>query len=272
MKKIILTVLLLTAFVHGKDFYAKVEPYEVYTISSNINGVVTYLDIAKEGSLLDENIYLAIDSVLDEKEMSSISKKIKLLENSIKLNRSMEINYKDIISKKEKNYNQIKDLKIKSNIEKDREFYDLISSKNSLISIQKEIQNSTVQINDLNLHKQKLLKSISDKKVSSKGMFLYKLLVKQGEMVTPTTRLAQVADISKAKLTLFLSEIELKDIKKKTVYINNLATNYKISQLWKVSDETHLSSYKVEIITDAPEIFSKIVTIAFKNNGVNDEH
>ena len=264
MKKIIALLLLSSVALLAKEYYAKVEPYEILNISSNVSGQVTFADEKSQGKILGKKAYIKIDDKLDRLELSNVRKKIALLKNTLKLDEQMHKNYEQILAKKKKNYENIKDLKTKSVIEKDREFYDLIATQNSLIATAKEVDNLKVQINDLNLRLEQLRKSIADKSLSAKGYVLYALNVKEGQVVNPGMLLSQVADISKAKLTIYLNARDMKEARSKTLYLNGKKTDYKIDRLWDIADATHLSSYKAEIIIKAPKYFSELMKVELK--------
>ena len=256
MKKFLLLFLLSSLSLLAKEYYSKVEPYEILNISSNVSGQVIFADEKREGKRLDKSAYIKIDDKLDRLELENIKKKIALLKNTLKLNKEMQKNYEVILSKKQKNYDNIKALKTKSVIEKDREFFDLVSTQNTLISTAKEVDNLNVQINDLKLRSEQLQKSVTDKSISADGYVLYSLNVKEGQVVNPGMLLSQVADISKAKLTIFLNAKDMREAKSKVLYLNGKKTDYKISRLWEIADSVHLSSYKAEIIIKAPKYFS----------------
>jgi len=264
MKKIVTFLLLSTMALLAKEYYSKVEPYETRNISSNVSGEVIFADEQYEGKVLGKKPYIKIDDKLDRLELTNVRKKIVLLKNTLKLNEKMQKNYEQILAKKEKNYENIKDLKTKSSIEKDREFYDLVATQNTLISVAKEVDSLKVQINDLNLRSEQLRKSIADKSLTAKGYVLYSLNVKEGQVVNPGMLLSQVADISKAKLTIYLTAHDMKDAKNKTLYLNGKKTDYKIDRLWQIADATHLSSYKAEIIIKAPKYFSELMKVELK--------
>ncbi len=264
MKKIVALFLLSGVALFAKEYYAKVEPYEILTIASNVSGQVTFADEKKEGKRLDKKAYIKIDDKLDRIELNNVDKKIALLKNTLKLNEAMQKNYDEILVKKEKNYDNIKGLKTKSVIEKDREFYDLIATQNSSITTAKEVDSLKVQINDLNLRSEQLRKSIADKSLSADGYVLYAMSVKEGQVVSPGMELAKVADVSRAKLTVYLNAADMKDAKEKTIYLNGQATAYKIDRLWEIADTTHLSSYKAEIIIKAPKYFSELMKVELK--------
>ena len=264
MKKIVSLLLLSAVALFSKEYYSKVAPYEIRTISSNVSGEVVFADEKQEGKVLGKKAYVKIDDTLDRLELQSVSRKIGLLQNTLKLNKQMKKNYEAILSVKQKNYDNIKEMKTKSKIEKDREFYDLISTQNTLISTAKEVDNLKVQINDLKLRKEQLSKSIKDKSQSAKGSVLYALNVRKGQVVNPGMTLAQVADISKAKLTIYLTAQDMQSAEDKTLYLNGKKSHYKINRLWKIADAVHLSSYKAEIIIEAPKYFSKLMKVEFK--------
>ena len=249
----------------AKEYYAKVEPYETLTIASNVSGLVLFSDEKKEGMVLGSKPYIQIDDELDQVELAQVIKKIKLLEGTLKLNETMAQNYKSMLEKKQRNYDNIKSLKTKSTIEKDREFYDLVSTKNQFITTQKEIQNLKTQINDLYLRQAQLKRSIKDKSLSAEGYVLYKLIVKEGQVVNPSAALAEIADVRRAKLTLYLTSEDMKGAQMKAIYINGEKSHYKIDRLWKIADTQHLSSYRAEIIIDAPEHFSALMKVELKD-------
>lgn len=264
MKKIFTLLLLSGMTLFAKEYYSKVEPYEILTISSNVSGQVTFADEKKEGKVVGKQAYVKIDDKLDRIELNNVNKKIALLKNTLKLNEEMQKNYDEILVKKQKNYDNIKGLKTKSVIEKDREFYEVISTQNTLITTAKEVDNLKVQINDLQLRAEQLRKSIADKSLSADGYFLYALSVKEGQVVSPGMELSKVADISKAKLTVYLNASDMKEAKTKSVYLNGQKTAYKIDRLWEIADSTHLSSYKAEIIIKAPKYFSELMKVELK--------
>ncbi len=264
MKKLLTFLLLSGVALFAKEYYSKVEPYELLTISSNVSGQVTFADEKKEGKRLDAKAYVQIDDKLDVIELSNVKKKISLLQNTLQLNEAMKKNYEEILQKKQKNYDNIKALKTKSVIEKDREFYEVVSTQNTLISTAKEVDNLKVQINDLELRAAQLQKSIADKSLTAEGYVLYALSVKEGQVVSPGMELSKVADISKAKLTIFLNAADMKDAKGKSVYLDGQKTEYKINRLWDIADTTHLSSYKAEIIIKAPKHFSELMKVELR--------
>jgi multidrug resistance efflux pump len=265
VRHLLLFLLIISLSLYAKEYYAKVEPYEVKTIAANVSGLVTFADEKREGGILDAKPYILIDDELDQIELEKNIAKIALLENTLTHNREMEKNYKLMLEKKQLNYDRVKALKIKSTVEKDKEFYDLVTTQNQYLGTLKEIENLQVQINDLKLRQAQLRRSIQDKRLSARGYVLYSLKVKEGQVVNLSTPLAEVADVSKAKLTVYLNAEDMKKATEQVIYLDGKKSEYRVSRLWNIADDTHLSSYKAEIVIEAPKNFSRLVKIEFKD-------
>ena len=265
VKRGFIFLILSVVSLMAKEYYAKVEPYEIRTISSNVSGLVMYANEENEGRRLGKKNYIEIDDELDKIELEQSVEKLALLKNTLKLNEEIVENYAQMLKKKDINYNRVKDLKIKSTVEKDREFYDLAATRNQYISTRKEMENLKIQINDLELRQAQLGHSIRDKHLNASGYVLYRLMVKEGQVVNPSAPLAEIADISRAKLTIYLNAEDMKGIKEKVIYLDGQKSNYKINRLWNIADATHLSSYRAEIIIDAPKRFSILIKVEFRS-------
>ena len=190
MKSLFFLVLMF-ALSYAKVYYSKIQPYEIRDISSNASGVVLFTDENLIGKKLSTKPYIRIDSQLDKEELSSIKNKLVYLRDIISSSEKMLKNQEKALVKKRKNYKKIESLKIKSVVEKDREFYDLVNSENQFLNTQKEIQNLKVQITDLKLRRAKLQRSVDDKTLSDKGFVLYAIMVKPGQVVGISTPLAK---------------------------------------------------------------------------------
>lgn len=263
MKNIILLLLFSTVLI-ASEYYSKAEPFRFYILQANVSGLILVADEDLEGKKLSNENFILIDDELDQKELKLLKQKKINLENSLKLNKKMSKNLSAMIEKKNINYERIKDLPIKSNVEKDKEFFDLSNTQNQHLSTLEKIETINSQLNDTQLRLAQLRRSIKDKYISAKGMVLYKLHVKKGQVVNAGMSLAEIADTTKAKLTIFLNLDEIKDIRKKIIHLNGKPTAYKIDKIWPLSDAEHISSYKTEILIDAPDQFSQLYKIEFK--------
>lgn len=265
MKRVLLLLLLPLLPLCAKEYFAKVEPYELRTVASNVAGLVVFSDETREGKRLGAQPYIRIDDELDRVELEKTRAKILLLQKTIALNAEMVANYREVVAKKGVNYERVEALKMRSQVEKDREFYDYIGTKNQLIALEKESENMRIQINDLQLRERQLERSISDKSFTADGDVLYALLVDEGQVVNPGTPLAQIADVSRAKLTLYISGEERDRVRNRVIYLDGKKSAYKIDRLWNIADAKQLSNYRAEIIIDAPERFSRLVKVEFKD-------
>lgn len=262
--KIFVLLFLLTTYLFSKVYYSKVEPYEIREISSNVSGLVLFTDENMIGKKLSSKPYIKIDSELDNKELKFIQEKLIYLRNTVLVNEDVLKNLEKLLDKKRENYDKVKALKVKSTVEKDREFYDLISSENQFLNTQKEINNLKVQISDLKLREAQLKRSLKDKNLKAEGFVLYSISVITGQVVGVSTPLAQVADTSKAILTIYLDESDLDKIKEKTIYLDGEKTDYKISRILNIADSKNISKYMAQIIIKSPKIFSKLIEIELK--------
>lgn len=249
----------------SSEYYAKLNPYEIRDISSNVSGQVTFIDEDMLGLKLSSAAYLKIDAVLDYQELEFIKNKLEYLRNTVKINDNILKNIQNSTIKKRANYKRVESLKIKSQIEKDKEFHDLISAENLLLNTQKEIQNLKVQITDLKLRQSQLRHSVNHKNIKAEGFILYELLVKPGQVVNISTPIAKVADISKAKLVIYLNASDVIGADKKIIYLDSKKTNYKLTRISSIADSKNISKYMAQIIIDAPKIFSKLVRIELRD-------
>ena len=263
MKFIIILIFAYSA-LFSKVYYSKVDPYELRYISANASGLVEFIDENMIGKKLSSQPYLKIDAILNKKELLWVDEKLVYLKKTIAANENILDNFKNSLDKKRTNYKQIENLAIKSRIEKDNEFYDLVNSENSYLNTQKEINTLQIQIADLELRKAQLERNISDKTLSADGFILYSIDVRVGEVVNVSTPLAKIADTSKALLTIYLDEEDALDATKKIVLLDGKETDYKISRVLNIADSKNISKYKAQIVIQAPTLFSKLVKIELK--------
>ena len=263
--KILTLILLTSSLLFSKVYYSKVEPYELRNISSNVSGLVEFIDEDMIGKKLSSRAYIRIDAELDIKELNSIKDKLVFLGETVAVNESILENLKKSLLRKKENYKQIENLKIKSRIEKDREFYDLVSSENLYLGTQKEINTLQTQITDLKLRQAQLARSVKDKNLNAKGFILYSIDVKVGQVVGMSTPLAKIADTSRAILTIYLDEADVIGAKNRVIIIDGKKTDYKISRILNIADSKNISKYMAQIIIKSPKIFSKLAKIELED-------
>jgi len=235
MKLLFLLVspLLLFAKVH----YAKVEPYESVVLKSAVSALVMHVDLDAEGSVVDQKRVIYLDDRLDKINLKTSNEKLLILNETLK--------------RQESYFQRIDKLKTASTNQKDDAFYSFSSAKTQYLDMQYNI----AQLED----------SIEKKSIVLHHMYLYEIMVRKGDYVTPGSPLASTVDASRAKLVLFLEPSELEQIEQKTVYLNGEKTEYKVDKVWRVADEKFISSYRAEIYITAPKgSFSKLMKVEIK--------
>lgn len=258
---LILTPLLLFSKVH----YAKLEPIETITLKSAISAQVTLVKMKLEGKRVSKDIIIKLDSRLDHIKLKSIKESITLIKKMLNTNREILSTLEDSFSRQEEYYNRIDTIQSASQTQKNNAFYSFVNSKTQYLSTKEKIDSLKKQLVDLNYQIALLKDSISKKTISVKNRFIDKIFVNRGDYVNMGTPLAQLKDLTSAKLVLFLEADELKNIKNRRIYIDNKGTNYKISKIWSVTDEKYISSYRAEILIKNPkELFSKLLKVEFK--------
>jgi len=262
--KIVSLLSLLITVSFAKVYYAKVEPYEVRTIASSVSGQVVYADENMLGKRLSKRAFIQIDDRLNRNELKSVRKKMDYLQETLRIDENIVKNLKKVLTKKRENFKTISSLSIKSKVEKDREFYDLVASENSYLATLKEIDSLKINRSDLALREEQLLKTIHDKSIIAEGFVLYDLKVKPESVVNIGTPLAKVADISKAIAVVYLDKNDLKKLNKSVVYINGQKSNYRFSRVSKIADSKNISRYRAELVMKAPKIFSTLIKIELK--------
>ena len=264
MFKLFLVFLFFVNALFAEVYYAKVEPYKFHNVASDVTGIVTKVNDDLLGKVLHNEVYISIDDLLDKEEYNYTKQKIKDLQSTLDFAKKTVANLQEVLKRKRINYKKIEAMKIKSRIEKDREFYDLIATQNNYLATQKEINTLQMQIADLLLRKKSLYKTLHDKRLRAKGLLLYSIQVKEGQFVNKGTPLATLADTSKALLTIYVNENDIDTIQNKVVYIDGKKTKYKVNRFVKVADNVNLSKYEAQIIIKAPKIFSQLVKVELK--------
>ncbi|PHS38917.1 MAG: hypothetical protein COB07_02560 [Sulfurovum sp.] len=258
---LLLTPLLLFAKVH----YAKVEPYDSIVLKSAVSALVMEVDLDAEGSMVDGKRVVYLDDRLDQFNLKASKESVILLQKMHDINQEIASSLSETVKRQEGYYHRINKLKTASKTQKDNAYSSFVSAKTQHLSTREKIVNLEKQILDMQFKVVQLEDSISKKSLVLENKYLYKLMVRKGDFVSPGSPLAQVADASRAKLVLFLEPEELEQIDQKIVYLDGLKTEYKVDKVWRVADEKFISSYRAEIHIPAPEgSFSKLVKVEIK--------
>jgi len=261
----VILALILPTLLFSKIHYAKVEPYETYTIKSAVAGEVKVAKIELEGKVVKNSLIVQLDDKLDRVDLKISREKLKILDNMLEINRDTLLSLNESLNREEEYYLRVENLSTIPKSKRDSAFYSYINTKTKYLSTKEKIENLKQEKLNLKYKIDTLIDRIEKKRVGIKNRFLYKLLVHKRDFVNIGTPIATLNNLTKAKLTLFLEEDELKDIKSKSIYIDGKKTNYKFSKIWKVTDEKFISSYRAEIIIKNPKYkFSTLLKVELK--------
>jgi len=264
MRYFILAVLASMA-LNATIYYAKVEPVQKYSIKSAASGKVLSSDYKMEGRVSDGKVIIHLDDILNKEDLKNSTQKLKTIKDLISITKKNLKNAKEIASIREQNYNKIKNLKTKSRVEKDNELINSVNAQNQVLSLMSSLENLKSQLDDQRYKIATLKDQIKKKSISvPKGYLVYKLYLQKGDFAGVGTPLVDAYDISKAKLTVYVSKEDYDLAKNGVVYLNGKPTSYKVDKLWDSADTQNISSYKAEIVIPAPKVFSKLIKVEFR--------
>lgn len=241
MKKILTFALLSFTTLFAKEYMAQIKTYEMYEIKSQTSGIINIVNKNLESRYIkNKELLIKIDSKDEEIDLQ-------------KNRNSYEIQ-KEIVKIKEQNYKAKKRISQLS-------LYDKNNEKLSFLEAKKELSNLGQTV-------KKLENEISKKTFVIKNRYIDKIFVDKGEYLNIGDKLFNSYDITKLKISLFLSQDEIKNIDSKTLYIENKKSNFKVDKIHKIKDENKISRYKVEFIKDNTKeenyFFDKVVKVELK--------
>ena len=261
--KIVFIALITTLCIFADVHFAKLEPIDTVTIKSEVNGRVVLAKEALEGKVAS-GVIVQIDDKLDKVDLKSAKESLAVTLDMIKLNKNLlPILKRDMIKKREL-FNKVSPLASSSKNQKNLLYASYVGAKRAYSSVLEKILTLRNQKVTLNQKIAKLNDIISKKSISVKNRYIYSLNVKRGEYVTIAMPIAIISNINRAKLIIYLSKDELKDISKKSIYINDKKTNLKFSKIWKIADKKYISSYRAEIVLKPIDRFSTLVKVEVK--------
>ena len=250
MKKFLLISLISFSALVADIYYAKAEPLEQITVKASYGGTVVKADTLIEGSIATGASIVELDTSLDRADLLTTERKIASQSKLLATNKSVYL-------KRLSYFEGMKKIKSKSKTEVDNAFYAQASAHERYIATQNTFL-------DLIQRKKVLKKYIEEKTVSFPQWYVYKLFVKQGDVVSMGTPLVEIANTSKAKLRLFLSAEDALTHKHKKLFIDGELTPYTLDRVWKVANSEHISSYETLLYIEAPKLFSKVVKVELK--------
>ena len=264
MKKVV-SILAVVGSLYGSEYFAKANPVDEFHIKSSVSGQVVSVSLNSEGKVSDGGLVLKIDDKIDLADLASCKSKLEITHETIQLLQESVENSKRSMQIAKSSYARVKNLQSYSRVQKDAKLTALINSTNSFIQSQTNLQKQKTAQSDLEVKIESLKDKIDKKNIKiKKGDLIYKIYPNVGDFVGMGAKLVDSYDISHAKLVIYINESDLSTIQDKKIYLDGKVTDYKIDKLWSVADSKNISSYKAEIIIDAPKLFSKLVKVELK--------
>jgi len=263
MNKVFLFLITFNIFLFADEHYAKLEPIETILIKAEINGKVIKAKDELEGKVVD-GLIVKIDDTLDKTDLKHSKESLQLINKMIDINKNILPLLKKSYLKKRDLYQKVTPLSSSSVSQKESLYSAYVGAKNQYNAVEEKILNLKNQKVSLEQKIASLKDKIKKKSIIVKNRYLYELNIKSGEYVNIGMPIATLQDISKAKLVIYLSEDEIKDIDNKSIYINGKKSNLKFSKIWKVADKKYISSYRAEILLKPFTNFSKLIKVEVK--------
>jgi len=241
MNKILIFILFSFSSLFAREYMTQINPYERIEIKSQSSGVVTYVNKKAESKYIkDKNLLIKIDSKDEQIELQREKEFLKV--------------QKEIVKIREKNHHSKQRVVRMSKYEQDNEKLLFLASKKELA---RTIQNI-----------KKLQNEINKKTIEVQNKYISEIFIKEGEYVITGAKLFNMYDISKVKIELFLTQKEIENLDKTTLYVNGEKSHFKVNKINKIKDEVKVSRYKVRFVKQNEVLdnyfFNKIVKVELK--------
>lgn len=230
-----------TNLLCAKNYMVQIKPYQSYEIKSQSSGPITYIKKNSESKYIKEaQVLIEIDAKDEKREY-------------LKQKASFDIQ-KEIVKIKEINYKAKQGIKNLSKYDKNQEKLSFLEAKKILLTNKYEMQ---------------MIQREIDKKVFTiKHKYIDEIFIKEGEYVSVGEKLFEMYDITKLKITLYLTKNEIKNLEKKEIFINDILSDFRLKQVSKIKDEIKVSRYKVQFIKENKNLdeyfFDEIVRVEIK--------
>lgn len=236
MKKIISAFLLLSSISFANEYFAKLNPINTYNVKSSVSGQVVYINNQIESQQANNSTIIKIDAEIDKENLKQSQIKLDNLKAILKIEKGILKSFQKVSSK--------------SQFDKDNQKVKIFNISSSIADLETQIATLKDQITKKELHEV--------------NNYIYDIAVEVGDYVTPGVSLYSSMDLSAGKLEFFVPINSADEIQTKDIYLNGKKTELKISKLNRVADETHISSYRCEIIVPDATNFSTLIKIEFK--------
>jgi len=238
---ILYLLLILTSCVNASTYLAKVEPYRYLKIKTQVAGIVTYSNKQKEYTHIRNNTKI-ISFETNEENIS-----LKNMKHSLTIQN-------EILKIHQKNFKKKLQVQHISEYEKSQEYLLVLNSKQLLSTINKSIGI--------------LEKNISDKRFYENNIYINEIFIEEHEYANVGELLYEAYDFSKLKLVVFVKAEDVKHLKEKELFVDNIQNDYIIEKISQVRDNKRISMYKVILSKDNLNnnniYFGQVVKVEFR--------
>lgn len=226
----------VVAILSAQTYQVQIEPNSSYSVISERSGKVVYLDSNDELKTIN-GLLLQIEDSYENQDRLLLKKNVSLIEKQIKIKRE--------------NLESLSKIAGKSKFEKDTYRLEILS-----LEVQKEeLLRALLTLDE----------TIKKKKIEVKGCYLKELSVENGEYVSAGSEVALCEDHSQARLTLYITAEDRKNIFKKEIKVEGVS-EVLIDKVSNSTDSTYISSYKLELVIPSyKEVFGKVVKVTIKD-------
>lgn len=232
MKTKIIALLFLLPNIILASYMAEIKPYEKQQIKSEVSGKIIFLDKSKEFSIINtKSKVLVVDSFDEKLALENLKKRLVI--------------QKEIFDIRKKNYENKSKVKQISLYDKSLEKVNYLTLEENILNIKKDIKNN---------------ENIIKKKVFYvKNSYIGKIYKNSKEYVQVGENIFDLYDFSKLKIELYLKEDELKNLDKKTIYIDNEKSDFYVWKVSKIKDLKRVSKYKVILLKENKNLSKKVL-------------
>jgi len=238
--KIILIFFFSIGLYSDFSYMGKIEPYEKIVIKSEVFGVVSYVNKTSSFSYLENGVFLKLDDKDDVIKIYELSKRVDDANEMYKISKS--------------NFKSKKSIRSLSQFDKNREKLNMLQKKQTYSSLKESIS---------------LKKRARNKKIfKATNKYIGKIYPKERELVNVGSHIADIYNISKKKIVVFINKRNKNNIQNKDILINGIMSDFYIEKISNITDIQYISSYQINLIADNKDrlfVFGDIVKITFRD-------
>lgn len=241
MKKSLLLFIFLISSTFSKEYMAQIKPNETFEIKAEVSGLVGFIQKDKEANFIKDKTTIVKLNTKDEKI-------------DLQANKDLLISQNEIVKIKKMNYQAKGRIKQLSQYDKNNEKISYLEAKKELINTKKTISN--------------LENTIDKKTFNVQNRYLGEIFAKQNQFLDVGEKVYESYDISKLKITLYLTKEEIDKLPSQALFINNEKSEFKVNKVYKIKDSVKISRYKVEFTKKNRNydsyFFDKVVKVELK--------